>query len=92
MASERAYENRAVVDDDQLAHQVVRELMDALPVGSYLAMSIPTDEIDPGPIAEIKLQKWRPDPDEVSAVSDREVNMYGGLARKSGVRGGGRST
>jgi S-adenosyl methyltransferase len=115
-----------VVDDDQLAHQVVRELMDALPVGSYLAMSMPTDEIDPGPIAEIKRQyeargevvrfrskaeveaffqglelvepgivqvhKWRPDPDEVSAVSDREANMYGGLARKPGVRGGGRST
>jgi S-adenosyl methyltransferase len=71
MASERAYENRAVVDDDQLAHQVVRELMDA-----------------PG---IVQVQKWRPDPDEVSAVSDREVNMYGGLARKPGVRGGGSS-
>ena len=40
----------------------------------------------------VQVNKWRPDPDEVSAVSDREVNMYGGLARKPGVRGGGRST
>jgi hypothetical protein len=28
--------------------------MDALPAGSYLAISMPTDEIDLGPIAEIK--------------------------------------
>src|SRR5947199_4429391 len=44
------------VDDDEVAHRVVRVLMDALPAGSYLAMSMPTDEIDPGPIAEIKRQ------------------------------------
>ncbi len=108
------------IDDDEVAHRVVRVLMDALPVGSYLAMSMPTDEIDPGPIAEIKRQyeargevvrfrskaeveaffqglelvepgivqvhKWRPGPNDVAAVSDSDVNMYGGLARKSDNR------
>ncbi|HEY0813385.1 MAG TPA: SAM-dependent methyltransferase [Pseudonocardia sp.] len=44
------------IDDEDAAHRVVQVLMGALPSGSYLAMSIPTDELDPEPIAEVKRQ------------------------------------
>ena len=106
------------IADDEVAHRVVQVLLDALPPGSYLAVSMPTDEIDPDPIVEVKRQyeargevvrfrsraeveaffaglelvdpgivqvhQWRPEPTDVGVVSDKDVNMYGGLARKPG--------
>lgn len=42
------------IEDDAEALRVVRQLVDVLPSGSYLAMSIATDEFDPVPLAEVQ--------------------------------------
>jgi len=42
------------VPEDDVAHEVVRRLVDALAPGSYLAASIATDDFDPLPLAEVQ--------------------------------------
>jgi hypothetical protein len=42
------------IEDDAEALQVVRQVLDVLPSGSYLAMSIATDEFDPAPLANVQ--------------------------------------
>jgi S-adenosyl methyltransferase len=42
------------IKDDAEALRVVRQVLDVLPAGSYLAMSIATDLFDPLPLAKVK--------------------------------------
>jgi len=42
------------IEDDDEAYRVVRQVVDVLPPGSFLAMSIATDEFDPIPLAEVQ--------------------------------------
>jgi hypothetical protein len=44
------------VEDDAVARHEVAHLVDAMPSGSYVAMSIATDEFDPVPLAEVRRQ------------------------------------
>ena len=44
------------IEDDDEAYRVVAQAVDELPGGSYLAMSIATDEFDPVPLAEVRRQ------------------------------------
>jgi hypothetical protein len=104
------------IEDDAEALRVVRQVLDVLPSGSYLAMSIATDEFDPLPLAEVQreynrlgetlifrnrptalsffdglelvepglvqVHKWRPDGSEDPRVEDKDIAMYGAVARK----------
>ncbi|GAB7038950.1 MULTISPECIES: SAM-dependent methyltransferase [Catenuloplanes] len=104
------------IEDDAEALRVVRQVLDVLPSGSYLAMSIATDEFDPVPLAEVRreynrlgetlvfrdratalgffdgldlvepglvqVHKWRPDGGGDAGVADRDIAMYGAVARK----------
>ncbi|WP_045742734.1 SAM-dependent methyltransferase [Actinoplanes rectilineatus] len=104
------------IEDDDEALKVVRQVLDVLPSGSYLAMSIATDEFDPIPLAKVQqeynrlgetlifrkrptalsffdglelvepglvqVHKWRPDGSEPADVSDKDIAMYGAVARK----------
>ncbi|ROO60691.1 S-adenosyl methyltransferase [Micromonospora sp. Llam0] len=104
------------IEDDAVAQQVVRQVLDVLPAGSYLAMSIATDEFDPIPLAEVQqeynrlgetlvfrhraaalaffdglelvepglvqVHKWRPDGSQDPGVADKDIAMYGAVARK----------
>ncbi|GAA1638936.1 SAM-dependent methyltransferase [Actinoplanes couchii] len=42
------------IEDDAEALRVVRQVLDLLPSGSFLAMSIATDEFDPVPLARVR--------------------------------------
>jgi hypothetical protein len=44
------------IEDDDEAYRVVRQMLDALSAGSYLAASIATDDFDPVPLAKVQLQ------------------------------------
>ena len=44
------------IEDDEEAYTVVKEVLDALPAGSYLAASIATDAFDPVPLAKVREQ------------------------------------
>jgi S-adenosyl methyltransferase len=44
------------IEDDDEAYHVVRQVVDALPSGSYLAASVATDDFDPVPLAEVQRQ------------------------------------
>jgi len=104
------------IEDDTEARRVVRQVVDVLPSGSYLAMSIATDEFDPIPLAKVQreynrlgetlifrdrttalgffdglelvepglvqMHKWRPDGTEAPGVADKDIAMYGAVARK----------
>jgi hypothetical protein len=104
------------IEDDEEALRVVRQVVDVLPTGSYLAMSIATDEFDPLPLAEVQreynrlgetlifrrratalaffdglelvepglvqVHKWRPDGSEAPGIADKDIAMYGAVARK----------
>ncbi|MEV6349626.1 SAM-dependent methyltransferase [Actinoplanes sp. NPDC051851] len=104
------------IEDDAEALRVVRQVLDVLPSGSYLAMSIATDEFDPVPLAKVQqeynrlgeklifrdratalsffdglelvepglvqVHKWRPDGTEPAGIEDRDIAMYGAVARK----------
>ncbi|WP_329109469.1 SAM-dependent methyltransferase [Micromonospora sp. NBC_01699] len=104
------------IEDDAEALRVVRQVLDVLPVGSYLAMSIATDEFDPLPLAQVQreynrlgetlifrdrmtalgffdglelvepglvqVHKWRPDGSEAPGIADKDIAMYGAVARK----------
>jgi hypothetical protein len=104
------------IEDDAEALRVVRHVLDVLPAGSYLAMSIATDEFDPIPLAEVQreynrlgetlifrdrgtaltffdglemvepglvqVHKWRPDGSEAPGIADKDIAMYGAVARK----------
>ncbi|GAB7045283.1 SAM-dependent methyltransferase [Catenuloplanes indicus] len=104
------------IEDDAEALRVVRQVLDVLPSGSYLAMSIATDEFDPVPLAEVQreynrlgeklifrdratalrffdglelcepglvqVHKWRPDGTGDQGVEDKDIAMYGAVARK----------
>jgi S-adenosyl methyltransferase len=104
------------IEDDAEALRVVRQVLDVLPAGSYLAMSIATDEFDPIPLAQVQreynrlgetlvfrdrdrataffdglelvepglvqVHKWRPDGSEPSGIEDKDIAMYGAVARK----------
>jgi hypothetical protein len=104
------------IEDDAEALRVVRQVLDVLPSGSYLAMSIATDEFDPAPLAQVareynrlgetlifrdrpvalsffdglemvepglvQVHKWRPDGTEAPDLQDRDIAMYGAVARK----------
>jgi hypothetical protein len=104
------------IEDDAEALRVVRQVLDVLPSGSYLAMSIATDEFDPIPLAEVQreynrlgetlifrdrgtalsffdglelvepglvqVHKWRPDGSEAPGIKDKDIAMYGAVARK----------
>ncbi|WP_422770182.1 SAM-dependent methyltransferase [Plantactinospora sp. WMMC1484] len=106
------------IEDDAEARRVVRQVLDVLPAGSYLAMSIATDEFDPVPLAEVQreynrlgetlvfrdratalgffdgldlvepglvqVHKWRPDGSEAPGIADKDIAMYGAVARKAG--------
>ncbi|MGX7674358.1 SAM-dependent methyltransferase [Plantactinospora sp. DSM 117369] len=105
------------IEDDAEARRVVRQVLDVLPAGSYLAMSIATDEFDPVPLAEVQreynrlgetlifrdratalgffdglelvepglvqVHKWRPDGSEAPGIADKDIAMYGAVARKA---------
>ncbi|WP_432837861.1 SAM-dependent methyltransferase [Dactylosporangium sp. CA-092794] len=105
------------IKDDAEALRVVRQVLDVLPTGSYLAMSIATDEFDPIPLAEVQreynrlgetlifrdrgtalaffdglelvepglvqVHKWRPDGSEAPGIADKDIAMYGAVARKA---------
>ena len=105
------------IEDDVEALQVVRQILDVLPTGSYLAMSIATDEFDPIPLAGVQqeynrlgetlifrdratalsffdglelvepglvqVHKWRPDGSEAPGIADKDIAMYGAVARKA---------
>ncbi|MFC6020665.1 SAM-dependent methyltransferase [Plantactinospora solaniradicis] len=105
------------IEDDAEALRVVRQVLDVLPAGSYLAMSIATDEFDPIPLAEVQreynrlgetlvfrdrarargffdglemvepglvqVHKWRPDGSEDPGIADKDIAMYGAVARKA---------
>ena len=105
------------IEDDAEALRVVRQVLDVLPAGSYLAMSIATDEFDPIPLAEVQreyrrlgetlnfrdrgtalaffdglklvepglvqVHKWRPDGSEAPEIADKDIAMYGAVARKA---------
>ncbi|MDQ7904661.1 SAM-dependent methyltransferase [Phytohabitans sp. ZYX-F-186] len=105
------------IEDDAEALRVVRQILDVLPTGSYLAMSIATDEFDPIPLAEVQqeynrlgetlifrdrattlsffdgvelvepglvqVHKWRPDGSEPPGIADKDIAMYGAVARKA---------
>ncbi|RSM54875.1 methyltransferase [Actinoplanes sp. ATCC 53533] len=105
------------IDDDAEALRVVHQVLDVLPAGSYLAMSIATDAFDPVPLAEVQreynrlgetlnfrdratalrffdglelvepglvqVHKWRPDGSEASGIADKDIAMYGAVARKA---------
>jgi hypothetical protein len=105
------------IEDDAEALQVVRQMVDALPPGSYLAMSIATDDFDPLPLAKVQqeynrlgetlifrdrataltffdgldlvepglvqVHKWHPDRPDTSDVADKDIAMYGAVARKT---------
>jgi hypothetical protein len=105
------------IEDDSEALQVVRQVLDVLPSGSYLAMSIATDEFDPIPLAEVQreynrlgetlkfrdrataltffdglemlepglvqVHKWRPDGSAAPGIADKDIAMYGAVARKA---------
>jgi hypothetical protein len=105
------------VPDDDDPYGVAARLLDALPSGSYLALSHLTGDFDPeawegvaavyrksGVIMRVRsrpeidrffdgldlvdpgvvsLPRWRPDPgDEPTKVTDAQVSVYGGVARK----------
>lgn len=104
------------IEDDNEARRVVRQILDVLPTGSYLAMSIATDEFDPVPLAQVQkeynrlgetlifrdraralsffddlemvepglvqVHKWRPDGSGAAGVLDKDIAMYGAVARK----------
>ncbi|MDP9794318.1 SAM-dependent methyltransferase [Catenuloplanes nepalensis] len=104
------------IEDDAEALRVVRQVLDVLPSGSYLAMSIATDEFDPVPLAEVQreynrlgeklifrdrpaalrffdglelcepglvqVHRWRPDGSGDRNIQDRDIAMYGAVARK----------
>jgi SAM-dependent methyltransferase len=106
------------IEDDEEAHRVVQQVVDVLPPGSFLAMSIATDEFDPEPLAEVRrryyeygevlkfrsreqalaffdgleimepglvqVHKWRPDSFGAGPgdIADKDVAMYGAIARK----------
>ncbi|WP_216893121.1 SAM-dependent methyltransferase [Nocardia alni] len=42
------------IEDDQEALRVVRQVIDALPSGSYFATTIATDDFDPEPLAKVR--------------------------------------
>lgn len=44
------------IEDDDQAYRVVKQVLDALPTGSYLAASIATDDFDPVPLAKVQQQ------------------------------------
>nr|WP_042197882.1 SAM-dependent methyltransferase [Kibdelosporangium sp. MJ126-NF4]CEL22887.1 hypothetical protein [Kibdelosporangium sp. MJ126-NF4]CTQ90027.1 hypothetical protein [Kibdelosporangium sp. MJ126-NF4] len=44
------------IEDDAEAYRVVRQVVDVLPSGSYLAASIATDDFDPVPLAQVQRQ------------------------------------
>ncbi|MFV2084575.1 SAM-dependent methyltransferase [Micromonospora sp. LOL_021] len=105
------------IEDDEEARQVVRRVLDVLPAGSFLAMSIATDEFDPIPLAEVQqeynrlgetlvfrrhaaalaffdglelvepglvqVHKWRPDGPQDPGITDKDIAMYGAVARKT---------
>jgi hypothetical protein len=104
------------IEDDAEALRVVRQVLDVLPSGSYLAMSIATDEFDPAPLAKVQqeynrlgetlifrdrpvalsffdglelvepglvqVHKWHPDNPDTSHIEDKDIAMYGAVARK----------
>ncbi|HWS32998.1 MAG TPA: SAM-dependent methyltransferase [Actinoplanes sp.] len=104
------------IEDDNEALDVVRQVVDVLPSGSYLAMSIATDEFDPEPLAKVaqeynrlgetlifrdrptalsffdglelvepglvQVHKWHPGADTPADISDKDIAMYGAVARK----------
>ncbi|MFG1604749.1 SAM-dependent methyltransferase [Actinoplanes sp. NPDC049265] len=104
------------IPDDAEALRVVRQVLDVLPSGSYLAMSIATDDFDPVPLAEVQreynrlgetlffrdrakalaffdglelvepglvqVHKWRPDGSDATEIADKDIAMYGAVARK----------
>ncbi|GGK81446.1 SAM-dependent methyltransferase [Mangrovihabitans endophyticus] len=104
------------IEDDAEALRVVRQVLEVLPSGSYLAMSIATDEFDPVPLAEVQreynrvgetlifrdrakalaffdglemvepglvqVHKWRPDSTAAQGIADKDIAMYGAVARK----------
>jgi hypothetical protein len=96
-------------------YEIVRELLAALPAGSFLSITHPTADTDPdaerfGDVyrqnglpfqfrnrAEVTrffdtlqllspgvqlVHRWRPDSDELTKLTDKQVAIYGGLARK----------
>jgi hypothetical protein len=105
------------IDDDTEAIQVVRQVLDVLPPGSYLAASIATDDFDPVPLARVQqeyrdhgetlhfrtkagaekffegmemvepgvvqVHKWRPDLGIQITAEDKDIAMYGAIARKT---------
>jgi hypothetical protein len=105
------------IEDDEEAVRVVRQIMDVLPAGSYLAMSIATDDFDPVPLARVQqeynrlgetlvfrdstralayfdgfdlvdpglvqVHKWRPDKYRDPQIADKDIAMYGAVARKN---------
>lgn len=104
------------VADDTEAYRIVRQVMDELAPGSYLALSTVTEDFDPVRLAHVRqevqargetqryrtkaevmrffdglemvepgvvqVHKWRPDASDVGSISEADVAMYGGLARR----------
>lgn len=95
---------------------VIRQLLDPLPSGSYLAMSVGTADFAPDEVGRVnreytaqgmpmrlrtaeearsffdglelvdpglvQVHHWRPEPDEIDAIDDADIAMYGAVARK----------
>lgn len=104
------------IEDDEEAYRVVRELVAALPPGSWVALAIATDDFDRDVLAEVRktyhahgetlrfrtydqalaffdgleleepglvqIHKWHPDQAEADSINDKDIAMYGGIARK----------
>ena len=104
------------IEDDDEALSVVCDLVDRIPAGSWVALSIATDDFDREALAEVQrtyyahgevlrfrtheqalrffdgleleepglvqIHKWRPDPNVVRPVADKDIAMYGGIAIK----------
>ncbi|WP_237774544.1 SAM-dependent methyltransferase [Actinosynnema sp. ALI-1.44] len=67
------------IEDDDEAYRVVKQVVDVLPSGSYLAASIATDDFDPVPLAQVQRQ-YR-DHGEVLQfrTKDKAVRFFDGL-------------
>ncbi|MCO1659757.1 SAM-dependent methyltransferase [Pseudonocardia humida] len=67
------------IEDDAEAYRVVNQVVDVLPSGSYLAMSIATDEFDPVPLAEVRRQYYEYGETLVFRERARALRFFDGL-------------
>ncbi len=67
------------IEDDEEALRVVRQVLDVLPSGSFLAMSIATDEFDPIPLAQVQREYNRLGETLIFRNRDTALRFFDGL-------------